>query len=885
MGVGSESVGGQFWTTKSITSVKVSGGTYWVGLYRNPSGGHIFGVNTGANSYRKSNTSSFPSVQSMSGYSTYSNEASVGLFYITEPDDPTSASVSRNSDTSHTISWSRKASEDKPVYTQYIQRWDNVSNSWYQITSITTDYTTNGTHNYTDTTTIANRRYKYRIYAKNTSGNSGYAYTDYIRTTPATPSSVVGTRVGSTVEITWNDNATAETNYTIQRKTSSDNVSWSGWSTLSSSEPADSESYIDNSPANYNQYQVRSDCTDPTLHSSYVASNVVVIIQPPDPPTGLLPDDLTAIDANNEKTFGWTHNTKDSTWQTKYSLKIKKSGGTYPKEIDNFSDYTEWTASGTVALSNDITNAVTGLGNSVGIWDTDNTGSTIYMYKSISGINLTEFDDESSSTTSDLISLLVYITDVSYYSDLTIKLGGDASNCYYTSVNPSTDLVNGWNRIDVAKSAFSTTGYPAWSDITYIRFDVTTENNASGEHISFQYLQLALVTDFANYAGTKFVQYNKISSVTEALTLVANSLVNGNTYEWQVKTWGQATTGGTYGDGSSDWSDTAEFIASSVPAATITDPTNTVDYGYSSLEVDWTYTQPESKNQIQYICKLYSSSDVLLETKNVNSTIPSGNNDTAVFDYVLENSTTYKIKLRVKSSDGLWSDETEVEFDTDFYVPPTPTIELELDEDIGGINITITNPSSTPPEVDAVYNKVYRSIDGGDWELIPGLNEVSLNTTVTDYTCGIGNNNNYYVQAISEIPSSANSSESDLDVHMTGYYFLNGGNGYGDYIKLRGDTSLTEKFGRETVTKKYHGRKYPVKYQSEKLERVITFSCDLPIEDYETLKNIIETIGNHFYRDYTGRWFQCAVFSPQIKDKNNTAYQLFITVERVDNSG
>jgi len=874
MAAGTETGGGQAWQTKSITAIKVDGGTYWVGLYRNPSGGHIFGrpSSPGASAYQKTNTSSFPSLSSMSGYSTDSgDEVTVGLFYITAPDDPTSASVARVSDTRHTISWTRNADSDKPVYNQYVQRYDNVSGAWTTIATITTDYTTNGAQSYTDTTTVANKRYRYRVYANNTSGNSGYAYTDYIRTTPAVPTSVIATRVGTTVEITWNDNATAETNQTIQRKTSTDNVTWGSYSTLSSAIAANTEIYTDSSPANYNKYQVRADCTDPTLNSSYVESDVVIIIQPPSAPTSLIPSDSTAIDADNAYTFSWTHNSLDGTSQSKFSLQYREQGGAWP--------------------------------------------------------------------------------------------------------------------------------------------------------------------------GTP--QYNETASTDNFVEIAGSTFTNGTTYEWQVKTWGQHATAG-------DWSDTATFVASTTPVIVVTDPTEITNYAYSSLEVDWDYTQPDSSNQVEYICSLYDSSDTLLETVTENTDISNGGSDTAVFTTALTNSTSYKIILLVKSAAGLWSASNEVTFTTSFLEPTTPVITLLENSDIGGVNISIENPAIvvtynedsaqdtyvnstysaanyngngqldliddtgggtdksiilldfdlsefagdtivsaylylyrkyaltpgidstvnyiktafdettvtyatiptldttdhddhthsagdsetwdistlvqdicdgdiadyegiavvasttdgsadyfydstvvgsepeliieiSPRNAETVSNKVYRSVASGAWELVD--EDIPVNTTITDYLPSVGGNTNYYAQAVSALPSTKNSAEVDIDILHTGYYYLNGGNGYEDYIKLRGDTSISEQFGRETKLKKYHGREYPVKHEGENKYQIITFSCDLPKTDFETIKNIIETAGNHFYRSYEGDYFQCGITNPNKKDKSNAAYQLSLTIERVDNSG
>lgn len=880
MAQGTESGGGQAWQTKSITAEVVSSGNYWVGLYRNPTGGHIFGtVSSGEDAYRKTNTSGFPSVQSMSGYSTHSGrECYVGAFYITAPDAPSSCTVSRVSDSQQNVTWSNNSDSDQPYDSIKVERWNNISSSWSQIASISGSSTS-----YNDTTTTSNRQYRYRVRAYNSAGYSSYSTSSYIRTTPASPSSVVATRVSTNVQITWNDNATAETSQSIYRNTSSDGVSWAGYSLLDDTITTDTESYIDTSPANYNYYKVSADCTDPTLSSSLTESNQVIVVQPPEQPSGLSPTGSEAFDSGSAKDFSWTHNPNDGTSQEKFSLHLKKSSGTYPKEIDNFSDYSEWTSADT--LADDTTNVVTGLNNSVKIADSDDTGSTISMDKSITTIDLTEFDDASASDTSDLISFLVYISDKTLFNDLTLKLGDDASNYYYSSIDPSSSLEDGWNRIDVAKSAFSSTGSPTgWDDITYVRFDVTTENNASAEYISFQYLQLAKVTDFTSYAGTKFVQFNEIESSTESLSIDADTFINGYSFDWVVKTWGEATSGGTYSDGSSDFSDTSTIVASETPTVTITDPTAVSDYGYSSLSLDWDYSQNDSKNQTHYIAYLYDSSDTLLETIADSSNIADGESDTATFENTsLENGETYTVKLKVKSSAGLWSELAEVEFDVDFFVPATPTFSLELDESVGGVNITIVNPSATPPEIDAVYNRVYRQVDSGEWEL--AIDNVDLNTTVTDYIPSIGGNTNYYVQAVSAIPSVANSSEDDIDILLTGYFFLNGGDGYGDYIKLSGDISIDENRNRQTAVKKYHGRTYGVKKQSANKIHTIKFSCNLPKTDYDAFFDIVETVGNHFFRDWNGRYFEIAILDAKDSSKDQNNYSITCLFERVDSNG
>jgi hypothetical protein len=319
MATGTDTTGGQAWQEQSITPYLVSSTTtYWIGLYRNPAGAHYAGVNSGTTGYRKTNTAGFPSVSSMLSASE-TDEMLIGVFYITAPDAPTSCTVSRNSDTSQTITWTNHATTDQPYDNIYLERWDNVNNKWYAKATLSSSIAS-----YTDTTTTSNRQYQYRVRAKNTVGYSSYSTSATINTTPSIVNTVVATRSSGTITITWVNPATNETSLTIQRKTSTNGVTWSSYSTLSSTIVANVTSYIDSSPANYNKYQIKTVCTTPTLSSAYVESNTVQTIYQPQPPTNLAPDDIS-YDASYEYFFSWQHNPVDTTTQTKFSLQYKAS--------------------------------------------------------------------------------------------------------------------------------------------------------------------------------------------------------------------------------------------------------------------------------------------------------------------------------------------------------------------------------------------------------------------------------------------------------------------------------------------------------------------------------------------------------------------------------
>jgi hypothetical protein len=173
------------------------------------------------------------------------------------------------------------------------------------------------------------------------------------------------------------------------------------------------------------------------------------------------------------------------------------------KTIEDFEDEAEWTNaySSTCTLSNSSYYNTIGP-NAVVVTEDDDTGGFIGMYKTISSIDLTEFNDGSASSIDDCIVFLFYIENSSLLTNIQFRIGTDFSNSYLISF---TGLANGWNVRYPQKSDFTTNGSPAgWDDITYLRCVGYTQNTASGVFVSFQYIQLLrhdpLYSGYANFS-------------------------------------------------------------------------------------------------------------------------------------------------------------------------------------------------------------------------------------------------------------------------------------------------------------------------------------------------------------------------------------------------
>lgn len=137
----------------------------------------------------------------VSGYGGYgaSSEAKVtvtipaGVFKYA-PNPPTSVKLTKNSDTSHTLTWAFTAGTNRPIETQ--ERALQTNDGSWAYTTIN-----NGTTKSVSLTTAANSKYYAAVRLKNSAGASAWTYSNVTYTTPATPSAAVAIKTGSNVSL------------------------------------------------------------------------------------------------------------------------------------------------------------------------------------------------------------------------------------------------------------------------------------------------------------------------------------------------------------------------------------------------------------------------------------------------------------------------------------------------------------------------------------------------------------------------------------------------------------------------------------------------------------------------------------------------------------
>jgi len=151
------------------------------------------------------------------------------------------------------------------------------------------------------------------------------------------------------------------------------------------------------------------------------------------------------------------------------------------KEIHMFDDEDAW---GEINGNTSLGEPSNFTGNEdVSFYNNGAGASDIGMDDTITGIDLTEFNDEEASTTDDVICLNVFVLDhTGFTADLTLKLGTNAANYYSTSWAMNED---GRVTFQAKKSDFVTgAGAPNWNAITYVSLETTTGAGELGNHIT-----------------------------------------------------------------------------------------------------------------------------------------------------------------------------------------------------------------------------------------------------------------------------------------------------------------------------------------------------------------------------------------------------------------
>lgn len=252
------------------------------------------------------------------------------------PTAPTGLTCTRSSDASHLIKWTRTATTIAPWTTIYVERRTLSASGWSAWTVVATLAGT--TTQWTDTGTVANRGYQWRVRASNSSGYGPYVTGTEAYTTPAAPTGLAVVKSGTTVTVSWTNAAVYQSGVRIQ---------WAQngvWGTEESLTATTTSKVYTVDPAKTHQYRVRA---HNGLYSTYATSAVVTVTAPPLAPVltvtpAALDATLTALVAS------WVHTPTDSTAQVGYKLRYRLVGAGVWTELTGTTATTRTLAAGTL---------------------------------------------------------------------------------------------------------------------------------------------------------------------------------------------------------------------------------------------------------------------------------------------------------------------------------------------------------------------------------------------------------------------------------------------------------------------------------------------------------------------------------------------------------
>lgn len=226
------------------------------------------------------------------------------------PAAPSGLAVSRVSDSQQVLNWTRNATYSSVV----IQRTTGTGSSWSGWQQV--GVASGNAFTFTDTTTIANRYYVYRVAGRAASGQSAWSGETGVYTSPAAPSGVSATRSGDDIVVSASSVPSYVTSVDVE----------DGGVVVASSVSLPF-THVDPNPAVPHSYRVRGKIGSLTGAWSAV-SNVVQLIAPPNAPSGLSPNGAVRA-SDDDVTFQWVHNPVDSSSQSAYELRHREPAGVW----------------------------------------------------------------------------------------------------------------------------------------------------------------------------------------------------------------------------------------------------------------------------------------------------------------------------------------------------------------------------------------------------------------------------------------------------------------------------------------------------------------------------------------------------------------------------
>ena len=264
----------------------------------------------------------------------------------------------------------------------------------------------------------------------------------------------------------------------------------------------------------------------------------------------------------------------------------------------------------------------------------------------------------------------------------------------------------------------------------------------------------------------------KVSAVSEwAAPIHAGSVM------WRVRTWGQASSGGSEGTGASPWSEFAVTTFVDLPVASILSPGAGAVINRATLTAGVSFFQAGGASPVRATWVLYQGSTVV-------ETLPTVTLSLSAFLTRLVDGQTYTLTVTVYDSNKLTSLPVSVTFTVRYAEPVPAVVTATYLPDSGMAQLDLTFPVPGPAQVAAVTVDVTRSVNGElPAEVLVPHQPVGVVSSVIDPTPVLRGTNVYEVTTWSA-DGAASMVTVVLPVAEPRWTFLSTGPGWQDFVRF-----------------------------------------------------------------------------------------------------
>jgi hypothetical protein len=359
--------------------------------------------------------------------------------------------------------------------------------------------------------------------------------------------------------------------------------------------------------------------------------------------------------------------------------------------------------------------------------------------------------------------------------------------------------------------------------------------------------QTAYEVEYSTNGGSSWTSTGKITSSISERTFAASTYAADVALTVRVRTWGEATSGGSDGTGASPWSNPDTVVFKSRPVAEIISPEHTGEYVLAELTVELGFEQAESASFVSATIEVYSGATLLEQRASTTLTA-------TVMETRVENGETYSVKVTVRDSNGLISDQVTSTFDVAYTEPVAAAVTVVYLSDSGMGQIGLTIPSPGAGEVEAVAVTIRRSINGVRETVVEDY-PASSSLTILDTTPTVYGENVYTVRTISA-DGATTEVEEILTTAEEEWAFMSAGPGFDQVIRFGGELKPQSSPSVDSRLVKTAGRSRPIGLYADTGDLVVSGTGEVVTDlgsSAEDIEAFLLIPGKKCYRDPTGR--------------------------------